>query len=90
MALASLPVDVVRLIANLIPLRPRLLVMARVCRRWRTAAYASVTAIMEPYSYTGPYQRYPNLTACCFKDRGACPEAGRRSSARASRRLRFG
>lgn len=75
MALASLPVDVVRLIANLIPLRPRLLVMARVCRRWRTAAYASVTAIMEPYSYTGPYQRYPNLTACCFQGSRGVPRS---------------
>lgn len=75
MALASLPADVIRAIFDVIPLRPRLLVLARVCRRWRAVAYASVTEIRGPYTYAGPYDRYPNLTVCAFDGKLGVPDA---------------
>lgn len=71
----ALPLDVLRLIVRLAPLRPRLLVLARVCRRWRTAAYLSVTSIMRPYCYCGPLELYPNLTECFLKGDAPLPVA---------------
>lgn len=34
-----------------------------------------MTAITEPYTYAGPYARYPNLTACAFDGRIGVPGA---------------
>lgn len=70
-----LPCDVLRLIVGRASLRPRLLVLARVCRRWRTAAYQSVTSITRPYCYRGPLEVYPNLTECFLKDDASLPVA---------------
>lgn len=70
-ALPALPGDVLRLIFACLPLRPRLLVVSRVCRLWRTHAYLSVTAIVHPYTYNGPFERHPNLTELhCAGPRG--------------------
>lgn len=71
-----LPADLVRMIVvNFIPLRPRLLVIARVCRCWRAIAYSSVRIISEPYTYAGPYELYPNLTACAFDEVRGVPDS---------------
>lgn len=71
----ALPADLVRVIVKLIPLRPRLLVIARVCRSWRAIAYASITVIAAPYKYAGPYDLYPNLTACAFDEMRGVPDS---------------
>lgn len=63
---AALPTDVLRILFAPLALRHRLRIAARVCRRWRTAAYLTVTAIEPPLVYTGPLDLYPNLTACHF------------------------
>lgn len=66
--IAALPTDVLHLILDLLPLRPRLRVAARVCKHWRTAAYATVTSIT---SVTGDsLERFPNLTAIIFDHEG--------------------
>lgn len=72
-AFADLPADVVCLIAGYVPLRPRLLVIARVCRRWRAAADLSVTSILPPMYYLGAIDRFPNLTACHFQGADGVP-----------------
>lgn len=41
-ATLRLPLDILRIITEYIPDRPRLLVLRRVCRRWRTAVDSSV------------------------------------------------
>lgn len=74
-SLSDLPTDVLRLVFARLPLRPRLIVLARVCQRWRTAAHLSVTAIEPPFSYFGPMERYPNLTACHFARSDAVPSS---------------
>lgn len=74
-SLADLPVDVISLVVAHFALRPRLLLIARVCRRWRAAAYRSVTLIPPPLCYLGPLDRYPNLTACRFVESAQVPES---------------
>lgn len=73
-SLADLPIDLVTLVVAYFALRPRLLLIARVCRRWRAAAYRSVTAIPNRLCYLGPLDRYPNLTACRFVKSAEVPE----------------
>lgn len=72
-----LPIDVLSLILSYIPLRPRLLCVAAVCRRWRDGAYRSVRAIK--WTPSGPgvaetlHQRFPFLRDLCveeYKGRG--------------------
>lgn len=57
-----LPTDLLVAVFAYLPLRPRLLVIGRVCRRWRVAVTLSVTAIRYPSRYAGPLERFPNLT----------------------------
>lgn len=40
----------------------------------RAVAYASVTAIVEPFADHGPFERYPNLTACAFHAARGVPD----------------
>lgn len=70
----ALPTDVLRLIVDKIALRPRLLVLARVCRRWQNAVYLSVHTIPHPLRYRGPFDRFPNLTDCSFSGTDHVPE----------------
>lgn len=70
----ALPTDVLRLIFDHIALRPRLLVLARVCRRWQKAVYLSVHTIPLPLRYSGPFDRFPNPTACDFSGDDHVPE----------------
>lgn len=72
-SLAELAIDIVSLFVAYFPLRPRLRLIACVCRRWRAAAYLSVTSIPPPLCYLGPLDRFPNLTACHFDEWTAVP-----------------
>lgn len=85
----DLPTDVLCLVFARLALRPRLIVLARVCRRWRTAVYLSVTAIEPPFSYRGPMDRYPNLTACHFAGSEAVPSSWREEQRSRIRSVRF-
>lgn len=62
----SLPFDVLGLILARVALRPRLIVIARVCRHFRAAVYHLLTSTEPyslPYNFAGSLDVYPNLNA---------------------------
>lgn len=66
-----LPLDVLSLILSYVPLRPRLLCVAAVCRRWRESTYRSVRAIKWTPSGPGAaetlHQRFSFLRDLCIE-----------------------
>lgn len=60
-----LPLDLVRLIVSFIPFRPRLLVVAHVCKRWSLAVHDSITELppcFSPSLTSRALERWPKIT----------------------------
>lgn len=65
---ATLPTDIIQLVLGFVPLRPRLLVAAMVCRRWSEAARRATTALpghLKLTAYHTACQRLPVVTSLC-------------------------
>lgn len=66
--LRTLPTDIMQLVLGLIPLRPRLLVAALVCRRWSEAARRATTTLpghLKLAAYSTARKHLPIVTSLC-------------------------